>query len=81
MANAQKHAEATSIQVFAATSRRHLRIEIVDDGLGGATERKGSGLEGIRDRVEAIGGRLEIDSPAGSGTRIAAIVPATPAAS
>jgi signal transduction histidine kinase len=67
--------------VLVATSRRHLRIEIADDGRGGATERRGSGLEGLRDRVEAIGGRFEIDSPAGHGTRIAAIVPATPAAS
>jgi signal transduction histidine kinase len=81
VANTRKHAEATSIQVFAATSRRHLRIEITDDGRGGAAVRKGSGLEGLRDRVEAIGGRLEIDSPVGNGTRLFAIVPATPTAS
>ena len=81
LANTRKHAEATSIRVLAATSRRQLRIEIVDDGRGGATERKGSGLAGLRDRVEAIGGRLEIDSPAGNGTRIAAVVPAARAAS
>ena len=80
VANARRYAHATSIQVRVATSRRQLRIEIADDGRGGATERKGSGLEGLRDRVEAIGGRFEIDSPAGNGTRIAAIVPATPAA-
>jgi signal transduction histidine kinase len=81
VANTRRHAEATSIRVLAATSRRHLRIEIVDDGVGGATERAGSGLEGLRDRVEAIGGRFEIDSPDGRGTRIAAIVPATRAVS
>ena len=78
VANARKHAQATSIRVRAASSRRHLRIEITDDGLGGATERPGSGLEGLRDRVEAIGGRLEINSPLGAGTRITAIVPAVP---
>ena len=78
VANARKHAQATSIRVIAATSRRHLRVEITDDGLGGATERAGSGLQGLRDRVEAIGGRLEVESPDGGGTRIAAIMPATP---
>jgi signal transduction histidine kinase len=75
VANARKHAEATSIRVRVTTSRRHLLIEIADDGRGGATERTGSGLEGLRDRVEAIGGNFEIDSPDGGGTRIRAIVP------
>ena len=78
VANARKHAAATSIRVHVASSRRHLRIEIADDGRGGATERRGSGLQGLRDRVEAIGGRFEIDSPDGGGTRISVIVPTAP---
>jgi signal transduction histidine kinase len=51
---------------------------IADDGVGSARPTTGSGLEGLRDRVEAIGGTLEIESPAGRGTRILASLPATP---
>jgi signal transduction histidine kinase len=76
--NARKHADAGSIDVRAAASRGVLRIEIVDDGCGGASERAGSGLQGLRDRVEAIGGSFEIESTEGRGTRIRAVMPATP---
>jgi signal transduction histidine kinase len=55
-----------------------LRIEVVDDGSGGATIAPGSGLQGLRDRVEAIGGRLELHSPHGGGTRLRARLPLTP---
>jgi signal transduction histidine kinase len=77
--NAQKHAHASSIRVRAITSSRTLDLEIVDDGIGGATERAGGGLTGLRDRVEALGGTFNIDSPSRHGTRIAAAIPATPA--
>jgi len=77
--NARKHADARSIDVRAAASRGVLRVEIVDDGRGGATESAGSGLQGLRDRVEAIGGSFEVDSADGRGTRIVAVLPATPA--
>jgi signal transduction histidine kinase len=50
-------------------------IEIADDGAGGADVEGGSGLRGLIDRVEAIGGRLEIDSPVGHGTRLRAELP------
>ena len=54
-------------------------VEVVDDGIGGAAESPGSGLQGLRDRVEAVGGRFALDSTRG-GTRITALVPtATPA--
>jgi signal transduction histidine kinase len=76
--NARKHADATSIDVRATTSRRLLRVEIVDDGRGGATESAGSGLQGLRDRVEAIGGSFEVDSADRRGTRIVAVLPTTP---
>jgi signal transduction histidine kinase len=80
LTNAQKHAQASSIRARATTTPRTLRLEIADDGIGGATERAGGGLTGLRDRVEALGGTFTIDSPRGHGTRIAAAIPATPAA-
>ena len=49
-----------------------LETEISDDGRGGADPKAGSGLRGLADRVEALGGRLRIDSPPGGGTRIRA---------
>jgi signal transduction histidine kinase len=81
LANAQKYAHAASIRARATSTTRTLDLEIADDGVGGATERAGGGLTGLRDRVEALGGTFNIDSPSGHGTRIAAAIPATPAAS
>src|SRR5215218_3605890 len=52
-----------------------LVIEVMDDGVGGADPEKGSGLRGLADRVEALDGTVEIDSQAGSGTRLAAEIP------
>jgi signal transduction histidine kinase len=78
IANAQKHALASRIQVRFAVKPPRLHLEIADDGIGGATEQQGLGLEGLRDRVEAIGGSFEIDSEPGHGTRIAATIPCTP---
>jgi signal transduction histidine kinase len=80
LANVQKHARSASAAVSAELSDGVLHVEVVDDGVGGARPRRGSGLEGLRDRIEAIGGRLEIDSPAGEGTRIVADIPAAPRA-
>jgi len=74
--NVRKHANATSIEVLATPSREGLRVEIADDGHGGAREEAGSGLQGLRDRVEAIGGSFEVDSDR-RGTRIVAVLPAT----
>jgi signal transduction histidine kinase len=74
--NAQKHAQASAIQVRATFSQGLLTVEVADDGVGGAVEENGSGLLGLRDRVEATGGTLEIVSPAGQGTRITAYIPA-----
>ena len=51
-----------------------LVVEVVDDGAGGADE-EGSGLRGLADRVEALGGRLSLDSPEGAGTRLRAEIP------
>jgi signal transduction histidine kinase len=53
-----------------------LTVEVADDGPGGAVEDTGTGLVGLRDRVEATGGTLQIESPPGHGTRIRALIPA-----
>ena len=74
--NAQKHSQASAIQLRAAFSRGMLTVEVADDGVGGAAEENGSGLLGLRDRVEAAGGTLEIASPAAHGTRVTAHIPA-----
>ena len=73
--NAQKHAHASSIQVRVAVARGILHVQVVDDGVGGAAEDRGSGLQGLRDRVEAIGGTFEVDDAARHGTRIAVAIP------
>jgi signal transduction histidine kinase len=78
--NAQRYAGASSIWVRVAVAHRSLHVEVVDDGIGGALESAGSGLLGLRDRVEAIGGRFEVDSVPGRGTRVAAAIPAAVAA-
>jgi signal transduction histidine kinase len=74
--NAQKYAHASSIFVRAVATPPNLQVEVVDDGVGGAREYVGSGLQGLRDRVEAVGGTLLVDSAAGCGTRVAAAIPA-----
>jgi signal transduction histidine kinase len=75
LANAQKYSHATSIRVRAVVTNSALRIEIHDDGIGGATEKAGSGLVGLRNRVEANGGTFSLQSTAAVGTRIAAVIP------
>ena len=75
IANAQKHSGATLVEVRASVSSATLTLEIADNGAGGAVERPGSGLEGLRDRAEAAGGTIELDSPLGGGTRLAVSIP------
>ena len=74
--NAHRYARASSIQIAARTTSKGLQLEITDDGLGGAVEEHGRGLQGLRDRVEAIGGTFTLDSVPGVGTRVAAQIPA-----
>jgi signal transduction histidine kinase len=59
-----------------AAADAELRVVIHDDGIGGADARQGSGLRGLADRVEALGGRLRVESPKGGGTRVEAVLPA-----
>jgi signal transduction histidine kinase len=75
LTNTQKHARASSMRVRATATRNALHLEITDDGIGGATEPANGGLAGLRDRVEALGGTFEMDSPCGDGTRVAAAIP------
>ena len=74
LTNAARHA-GTSAEVSASLSDGNLIVRVSDEGPGGADERLGSGLRGLADRVEAVDGRLTIDSPAGEGTRVIAEFP------
>jgi signal transduction histidine kinase len=74
--NAQRYAGAHLIRVHVELRGDRLVAEVADDGIGGATERDELGLQGLRDRVEAIGGSFQINSKPGAGTRIAAAIPA-----
>jgi signal transduction histidine kinase len=76
IANARKHAGPTTVKVRVAHAHGMLRVDVADDGPGGAVARPGSGLEGLHDRVEAVGGTLELVSPPRGGTRIVAMIPA-----
>jgi len=77
MANAVKHARAGQLSVTLRHDRQRLRIEVRDDGIGGAGARPGAGagVRSIADRVEALGGVVRIESPIGAGTRVTAELP------
>ncbi|MDP8936342.1 MAG: histidine kinase [Actinomycetota bacterium] len=68
LTNATKYARASSVHVRVEHERQRLEVEVADDGVGGATVRSGSGLEGLADRVAALDGRLAIHSPPRAGT-------------
>jgi signal transduction histidine kinase len=75
LANAAKHAQASSIKVSLALRDGGLLLSIRDDGVGGADSARGSGLIGLQDRVEALDGTIRIDSPPGSGTSLIVTLP------
>lgn len=75
LANVAKHARATYVDVQVRLDGDLVAVLIADDGTGGADPSSGSGLRGIADRVEALGGRLRVQSPAGRGTRLLAEIP------
>jgi len=75
LANVAKHAAASRVTVTVTTGDGQLRIEIADDGIGGADPTRGSGLRGLADRVETFGGTLQVESVPGHGTRPAAQIP------
>jgi PAS domain S-box-containing protein len=74
LANVHKHAHASRVSVRVAAEDASLVVEVRDDGTGGADE-EGTGLRGLSDRVEALGGQLVLTSPEGGGTRLSANLP------
>jgi signal transduction histidine kinase len=78
LTNAAKHAQASSVHVELDVGDAMVRLAISDDGVGGADPDRGSGLTGLRDRLEAIGGTITITSPAGSGTSLLISIPISP---
>ena len=75
--NAAKHANASAVDILIEEADGTLTVQVRDDGVGGADARRGSGLTGLRDRVEAVGGRMTLDSAAGAGTVLTVLLPAT----
>jgi signal transduction histidine kinase len=70
LANAAKHARASVVHVAVRTQDHTLNVCVRDDGLGGADPERGSGLLGLKDRAEAIGGSLSLESAHGAGTSL-----------
>jgi glucose-6-phosphate-specific signal transduction histidine kinase len=75
--NAAKHARSSAISVEVEIAGEVLRVTVRDDGVGGADFTRGTGLAGLKDRVEAIGGRISLDSPRGAGTSLHVELPIT----
>ena len=75
LANATKHAQASRVEVMLATRNGRLLLSVRDDGVGGADTARGSGLVGLSDRVQALGGTVSVHSPAGAGTRLLVDLP------
>jgi signal transduction histidine kinase len=75
LTNAAKHAHAGIVEVDMETTADTLRVRVRDDGVGGADPTRGSGLLGLKDRIEALEGTLSIHSPAGEGTTVSCEVP------
>lgn len=75
LTNVAKHAGASRARIRIAHERGRLTVVVADDGVGGADPSRSSGLRGLCDRIEALGGSLAVDSPPGGGTRVMAALP------
>jgi signal transduction histidine kinase len=75
LANVVKYARAAQVTISLEVADDHVLVEVADDGRGGADPQAGTGLRGLSDRVEALGGTLAVDSPTGRGTRVTARLP------
>jgi PAS domain S-box-containing protein len=78
LANVAKYARASDVVVTVAREEECVRVLVEDDGVGGADPARGSGLRGLADRVAALEGTLEVDSPPGEGTRVTVQIPLRP---
>jgi signal transduction histidine kinase len=78
LTNSTRHAAASRVEVIVEEQHGKLRVCVGDDGVGGADPRRGSGLTGLRDRIESLGGVIEVASPAGEGTTIEVLLPIEP---
>jgi signal transduction histidine kinase len=75
LTNAAKHSQASEVTLSARSDKDNLYVCIADNGIGGADFRKGSGLTGLTDRIEALGGHIAVASPAGAGTSLRFTIP------
>jgi signal transduction histidine kinase len=75
LTNVVKHAQATAATVRVSLNGNRARVEISDDGVGGADVHAGGGLRGLAERLEALGAHLEVDSPPGGGTTLTGVIP------
>lgn len=75
LTNTAKHAHASVVRVTVEQRDKTLHLSVRDDGVGDADPARGSGLVGLRDRMEAIGGTVVIQSPAGAGTTVLVSLP------
>jgi signal transduction histidine kinase len=75
LTNIVKHANATAVRVRVQRTDGRAVVEVADDGVGGADRAHGTGLRGLTDRVDALGGRLRVESPRGRGTVVHAEIP------
>ena len=77
LTNVTKYAQASEVRLRVAASDGTVVVEVSDDGVGGADPATGSGIQGLADRIEALGGTLEVASPPGKGTSLRAEIPST----
>lgn len=75
LANVAKHASASRVRLSVGHGPDGVRVEVEDDGVGGADLRQGTGLQGLADRVDTLGGTLTVASPRGRGTRLVVVIP------
>jgi signal transduction histidine kinase len=75
LANVAKYADASSVRVSVGQQNGMARVEVSDDGVGGADPAQGTGLRGLADRIGALNGTLEVESAPGAGTTIRARIP------
>jgi signal transduction histidine kinase len=75
LANVAKHAAASRVRIAVREKNDRFEVEIEDDGVGGVDLARGTGLRGLADRVETLGGTLKVVSPPGGGTNLTAVIP------